>query len=191
MPKLFFVALLCGFLSAQTLQAQLIASSTLSDAVRAKDCHGKSFLLRPAGKNIVYIFLSPECPLCKNYAPVLEALKEKYKDIQFYGIVSGKTFSAHQVAGYVKDYGITFPVLMDANKHIADMLHATVTPEALLMGENGKEYYRGLIDNWVTGLGAKRANITKKYLDQAISNLQQGSELISSTTPIGCFISNY
>lgn len=191
MSRLFFCALLSGILSVHTLSAQLIASSNVISAGRLKDYNGKTFTVKPAGKPVVYIFLSPECPLCKNYAPVLQQLQNKYKDVQFYGIISGKTFTKSEVADYAKDYKITFPILMDADKKVAGYLNATVTPEALLIGNNGKEYYRGLIDDWVTGLGTKRIKATRKYLEQAINNLQAGNELVSQTTPIGCLISNY
>ncbi|MCF6407959.1 redoxin domain-containing protein [Chitinophaga filiformis] len=191
MSRLFFCALLSGILSVHTLSAQFIASANVMSAGRLKDYNGKTFTVKPTGKPVVYIFLSPECPLCKNYAPVLQSLQNKYKDIQFYGIISGQTFTKSEVAEYAKDYNITFPILMDTDKKVANYLNATVTPEALLIGNNGKEYYRGLIDDWVTGLGTKRVKATRKYLELAISNLLTGNELVSRTTPIGCLISNY
>lgn len=191
MSRLFFCALLSGILSVHTLSAQLIASANVMSAGRLKDYKGKTFTVKPAGKPVVYIFLSPECPLCKNYAPVLQAMQNKYKDVQFYGIISGRTFTQSEVAEYAKDYNITFPILMDADKKVATYLNATVTPEVLLIGNNGKEYYRGLIDDWVTGLGTKRVKATRKYLELAINNFLTGNELVSQTTPIGCLISNY
>lgn len=191
MSRLFFCALLSGILSVHTLSAQLIASANMVPAGRLKDYNGKTFTVKPAGKPVVYIFLSPECPLCKNYAPVLQQLQNKYKDVQFYGIISGQTFTKSDVAEYAKDYNLTFPILMDGDKKVAGYLNATVTPEVLLIGNNGKEYYRGLIDDWVTGLGTKRIKATRKYLEQAINNLLMGNELVSQTTPIGCLISNY
>jgi thiol-disulfide isomerase/thioredoxin len=175
----------------QTLYAQLIASAGMTTAGRLKDYNGKTFTVKPQGKAVVYLFLSPECPLCKNYAPVLQTLQNKYPEIQFYGIISGRTFTRADVADYARDYKISFPILMDSDKQVAGYLNATVTPEALLVGNNGKEYYRGLIDDWVTGLGTKRAKVTRKYLDQAIGNLLAGSELVAATKPIGCLISNY
>jgi thiol-disulfide isomerase/thioredoxin len=191
MSKLFFGTLLAGVLSTSVLYAQLIAGGTLRPAGKLKDYNGKTFAIKPTGKAVVYAFLSPECPLCKNYAPVLQSLKDKYPDVQFYGIISGSTFTKSEISTYVKEYGITFPVLMDADKRVADYMSATVTPEVLLIGDNGKEFYRGLIDDWVTGLGTKRVKATKKYLELAISNLLTGHELVSSTRPIGCLISNY
>ena len=191
MSRLFYCALLAGILFTQTLNAQLIASAVTSSVAKLKDVNGKAYTLKPMGKAVVYVFLSPECPLCKNYAPILQAMKEKYQDVQFYGIISGRTFLKDEVAAYVKDYSISFPVLMDTDKRVAAYLRATVTPEVLLIGKNGKEYYRGLIDDWVTGLGTKRTRPTRRYLELAINNLFAGNELVSSTKPIGCLISNY
>lgn len=191
MPKLLVFVLLAGLLSLQTTTTKLIASTGFTTGGSLKDYNGKTHTIKPRGKAVVYLFLSPECPLCKNYAPVLQAMQQKYPEIQFYGIVSGKTFTRDMVAEYAKDYKITFPILMDPDKHAAASLRATVTPEALLIGENGREYYRGLIDDWVTGLGTKRAKATKLYLSLAIENLLSGSDLTYATQPIGCLISNY
>ncbi|SFW51461.1 Thiol-disulfide isomerase or thioredoxin [Chitinophaga sancti] len=158
---------------------------------RLKDYTGKTYDIRPQGKIVVYLFLSPECPLCRNYAPIVQKLSEKYKSVQFYGIISGRTFTRGQVAAYAKDFNLSFPVLMDTDKEVANSLKATITPEALLVGSDGIEYYRGLIDDWITGLGTKRAKTTQLYLDQSIQNLVAGVPTITKTTPIGCLISNY
>jgi thiol-disulfide isomerase/thioredoxin len=191
MPKLFVCVLLSGLLSLQTITTQLIASTGVITGGNLKDYKGKTHTIKPRGKAVVYLFLSPECPLCKNYAPVLQAIQNKYPEVQFYGIVSGKTFTRKLVGEYAKDYKITFPILMDPDKQVAEYLRATVTPEALLIGENGREYYRGLIDDWVTGLGTKRTKASRRYLELAIENLLSGSDLTYATRPIGCLISNY
>lgn len=191
MSKLFLLTLLGGLLITQPLSAQLIADVKLASVNRLKDFNGKMFTVKPAGKSVAYLFLSTECPLCKNYAPVLEKLKHKYPDVQFYGIISGITFSKSEVATFTKDYGITFPVLMDPAKHISTSLRATVTPEVILIGNDGKEYYRGLIDDWVVGLGKTRRVASKNYLEQAINNLAAGGQPLTATTPIGCLISNF
>jgi thiol-disulfide isomerase/thioredoxin len=188
MAKLLVLALL--FLT-QPLSAQLIAGKKLAPANRLKDFNGKTFLVKPTGKPVAYIFLSTECPLCKNYAPVLQAMQLKHPDIQFYGVISGITFKRSDVAAFTKDYGITFPVLMDPAKHMASSLDATVTPEVILVDTNGKEYYRGLIDDWVVGLGKTRKIVTKKYLEQAINSVETGGEPVAATTPVGCLISNF
>jgi len=187
MPKLLFLSLLISSLYARPVNTNF----KIGGVIKAKDFNGNSYTITPDAKPVVYIFLSPECPLCQNYAPIVQALADKYKGIQFFGVVSGSTFTKEAVAAYARDYKIKFPLLKDTDKKIAHELKATVTPEALLIGKKGKEYYRGLIDDWVTGLGTKRFKANSNFLDQAIINLITGSEEVYSTKPIGCFISNY
>jgi len=191
MAKLLLLTLISGLFLTQPVSAQLIAREKLAPVNRLKDFNGKTFMVKPAGKPVAYIFLSTECPLCKNYAPVLQAMQQKHPEIQFYGIISGITFLRSEVAAFTRDYGITFPLLMDPAKHIANSLDATVTPEVILMGKNGKEYYRGLIDDWVVALGKTRKVATKKYLEQAINSVETGGEPLPATTPVGCLISNF
>jgi thiol-disulfide isomerase/thioredoxin len=179
MTKLFLVVVFSALFNTQPI------------ASRLKDFNGKSFMVKPTGKSVAYIFLSTECPLCQNYAPVLQSMQTNHPDIQFYGIVSGTTFSKKDVATFAKEYGITFPVLMDPAKNISSSMNATVTPEVILIGSTGKEYYRGLIDDWVAGLGKTRKIATKKYLEQAINSIETGGGPVAATTPIGCLISNF
>jgi thiol-disulfide isomerase/thioredoxin len=188
MSKLFLYILL---MVSSPVSAQLIAKMEPGPLSKLKDYKGKSYSLKPAGKAVAYVFLSTDCPLCKNYAPVLEALQEKYLDIQFFGIVSGVTFTRTDVATYAIEYGITFPVLMDPLKRAAIGMNATTTPQVILVDANGKEFYRGLIDNWVVSLGKQRKVATKKYLEDAIKSLQAGGQPIPATTPVGCLISNF
>lgn len=191
MSKLLLIGLLGMLLIVQSADAQLIAGVKLVSVNRLKDFNGKTYTVKPTGKPVAYVFLSTECPLCKNYAPVLQALQHKFKDVQFYGIISGVTFSRKDVATYVKDYGITFPVLMDPAKRVSNSLNATVTPEVIFLSGTGQEYYRGMIDDWVVSLGKTRKAASKKYLEQAINSWQTGGAPVAATTPIGCLISNF
>lgn len=189
MPKL--VVLFIALFYLQTVNAQLIAGTQITGSSKLKDYNGKTYTVKPSGRSVAYVFISTECPLCKNYAPVLQALQDKYKDVQFYGIVSGITFSRPEVATFTKEYGIKFPVLMDPSKKISAAMNATVTPEVILLNEDGKEYYRGLIDDWVVSLGKTRRVTSKRYLDQAIYSMQKGGPAVAATTPIGCLICNF
>jgi hypothetical protein len=83
------LALFSGLFLTLPLSAQLIAGEKLAPANRLKDFNGKTFMVKPTGKTIAYIFLSTECPLSTNYAPVLKAIQQKHPDIWFYGILSG------------------------------------------------------------------------------------------------------
>jgi thiol-disulfide isomerase/thioredoxin len=141
----------------------------------------------------VYVMLSPDCPLCKNYGPVLQSMKERYaSQVAFAGVVPGKTYSRKVIADYQKDYGISFPVYADRDKRISKQLEATITPEVVLLNEQGKLLYRGSVDNWATSLGKKRSAASKHYLDDAITQSIAGQPVTTSyVAPLGCFIDDY
>jgi thiol-disulfide isomerase/thioredoxin len=146
-----------------------------------------------AGRFTVFVFLSPECPLCKNYSVVLNRLADQYNgSVHFVGIVPGKAYSRKEIRKFRKAYHIPFAIYPDREKSVSNYLAATVTPEVLLLNEQGTALYRGSIDNWVVNLGKKRPAATAHYLRDAIEQgLQQQPVLLSYTPPIGCYINDF
>ena len=142
-------------------------------------------------KPAVLIFLSPDCPLSKNYAPVLTQLAKKHPGINFFGIFPGKSYSSEEISGYGKDYGLSFPLFSDPLKQLTGYLKAKVTPEVMLINPKGVILYTGLIDNWAVSLGKKRQVITNHYLEEAISSYESGRQItVSHTEPVGCLIND-
>lgn len=140
----------------------------------------------------VYVFLSPECPLCKNYIPVLNDLLQKYSNISIIGIVPGKAYSKKAVKKFSAEYNVGFSLYLDEYKKITNSLGATVTPEVIVLTRDYKKIYQGAIDDWVADLGAKRIKVSKKYLENAIMNtLKKEPVSISYTKAKGCLINNY
>ncbi|HET7897019.1 MAG TPA: redoxin family protein, partial [Flavisolibacter sp.] len=118
----------------------------------------------------VFVFLSPECPLCKNYSLVLNTLQKKFgKKVQFAGIVPGRTYTDEDVQQFVKDYKVQFPVYIDLQKELSNYVKATTTPEVVLLNKSGGLVYRGAIDDWVQALGQNKAKPKQRYLEDAIS----------------------
>ncbi|MBO9730663.1 MAG: redoxin domain-containing protein [Chitinophaga sp.] len=141
----------------------------------------------------VFVFLSPECPLCKNYSVVLKQLSEQYAgQVRFAGIVPGKAYSMKDIRRFRKHYAIPFAIYRDRDRVVSTYLEATVTPEVLLINNTGIALYRGAIDNWVVNLGKKRPAATEHYLAAAIQqSLQQQPVVLSRTTPVGCLINDF
>lgn len=141
-------------------------------------------------KPSVFIFLSPECPLCKNSAAVLTALQQEYPLIDFYGIFPGKNgFS--ELADFKQQYRIRFKLFADPSKQLTTYLKATTTPQAFFINQNGQVLYNGLINNWPVSLGKQRQVITAHYLNNAIKQFLTGQTVkINQTTPIGCLIND-
>lgn len=142
-------------------------------------------------KLTVLLLLSPECPLCQNYAPVTAKLQLKYPDVAFYGIVPGAAYSAKEVAEFSRKYKVNFPVLIDKNHFLTKYIKGTTTPEVLVINRMGAITYRGLIDNWAVSLGKKRQVITENYLDEALSLLiTKKTTAYKETKPVGCLIND-
>ena len=78
-----------------------------------------------------------------------------------------------------------FPYLLDEGQKIFPQYGATKTPHVYLLDKNLVVKYIGSIDD-----NAKDATkVTKKYIEQAISELESGKEVsIATTKAIGCSI---
>lgn len=139
------------------------------------------------------VFLSPECPLCKNYSLVLNELQLLFKSkVSIYGVVPGTTYTDQEVGDYVKDYKVTFPVLIDPDKALTSYVQATVTPEVVLVNQAGNIVYRGAIDDWVEELGRKKIRPKQHFLKEAINQyLQNKPVAIKQTTAKGCWINEF
>ncbi len=137
----------------------------------------------------VLYFLSPECPLCQNYAVAMRDLKNKFPQINFIGIVPGNEYNKDEVRKYLIRFGLEFNTYFDPDFKLSNALGAEITPEAFLLSQDGKVLYSGAIDNWAISLGQKRTVITERYLEDAIASTLENREIkIKSTTAVGCFI---
>jgi peroxiredoxin len=147
----------------------------------------------PSGKLRLFVFLSPECPLCQNYTKTLNALNKQYAGrIQCYGIIPGKTYKNEEVAAFTEKYKITYPVLIDASLRFSHYLQAAVTPEVILLTPGNELIYKGAIDNWLKDLGKPQAKISANYLQDAISRaLKHESPAIKRTKAVGCMINDF
>lgn len=146
-----------------------------------------------SNKLSLYILLSPECPLSQNYTKTLNQLNSEYQgSVVFTGVVPGKTYSSKEVKRYLSEYKVNFKVVRDRSKHLTEKLHATVTPEVILMDKNENILYRGAIDDWAVSLGKKKISPTIPYLKNAIEQAVNGEQVIvKSTKPVGCLINDY
>lgn len=197
----YYIILLLGVSTGGQLLAQAVNDSLfngsvvnkfrLMDAGNGKYCSLKEIT---ASQNLLlFIFLSPECPLCKNYAPVLDSLQRRYNgSIRLIGIVPGKTYSTTVIKAYARKYKVHFPLLIDPEKKLTAYLHAAVTPEVILLTPQFELVYRGGIDNRVKQLGVKSWKATENYLSDALSQyLQHTAAAVKRTKPIGCRINDF
>ena len=80
----------------------------------------------------LFIFLSPECPLCQNYSKVVNQLNQQFKNqVAIYGIVPGKTYTIKDVIAFKNKYLTTFNLFIDKKQLLTHYLNATVTPQVI------------------------------------------------------------
>jgi peroxiredoxin len=141
----------------------------------------------------LFVFLSPECPLCQNYSKTLKEIRLQYhREVRLYGIIPGKAYSAKEVVAFEKKYNTGFTLLIDKNKQLAKYLNATVTPQAILLNNRLQLVYSGAIDDWAIAPGKKRLKASKYYLEDAIEqSLKLLPVAIAKTNPVGCKINDY
>jgi thiol-disulfide isomerase/thioredoxin len=144
-------------------------------------------------KPSLLVLLSPECPMCVNYIPLLKKLRKEYGDeIQIAGLIPGKTYDDSTVLNFSRNYEMNFPLYIDSNMQLCKYLKAEVTPESYLFDKKGKLVYHGAIDNWLTALGKKRTRADQHYLLDAIEQMMKGNPVaLSYIKPQGCLLNEY
>jgi len=138
----------------------------------------------------VFVFLSPECPLCRNYSvKIKELIKQHASDsLQFVGVVGGTYYPKHDVKHFLRKYELELPVLLDPEFKLVNTLGATITPEVVFT-EGEKIIYQGAIDDWAISLGQKKLKVQQDYLHDAIVAHQSRQPVDpKKTKAIGWFI---
>jgi thiol-disulfide isomerase/thioredoxin len=139
----------------------------------------------------VFIFLSPECPLCRNYSLRINELQKEFENdtLNFIGVVAGNFYSKQEIKEYLVKHRMRLTVLLDTDFKLTKALEATITPEVFVFTSGGAIAYCGAIDNWVIGLGQKRLETSEHFLHNALISLQQKTPVNpTKTKAIGCFI---
>lgn len=81
------------------------------------------------------------------------------------------------------------PAAIDADASVAVRVHASVTPETVVIDHAGAVRYRGRIDNFYVAFGRSRQVVTVHDLRDALDAVLAGKPVASPVTePIGCFI---
>lgn len=163
------------------------------DLINIPDINGKNISLKHIKKNklTVFVFVSPECPLCKNYASELNSINNKYhdKNVQFFGVFSGKFYTNKQYQEYAKIYKINFTLINDEKKNLSKLFGAKVTPEVVVLDNKQFVRYKGQIDNWAYEIGKKRKIVTEHNLTDALDALLSGNKINKPQThAVGCLI---
>lgn len=139
----------------------------------------------------VFIFMSPECPLCISYSKVLLDMNDHFKSagVLFFAIYPGTYYTPEQIKEFQLEYDFYLETYLDPTSEFAKLFNATVTPEVFLLSKKGEVMYSGAIDDWAFAPGKKRQVTEKRYLENAINQVLAGEiPEPSQTEAIGCYI---
>ena len=145
-------------------------------------------------KGAALFFVTHDCPISNAYAPELERLRKEYgiKGFNMMLVYVDPDVTKKELRQHMKDYSLSdYTAVVDDTHALVKETGATVTPEAVVVLEDGSIAYRGRIDNLYPTLGQRRRVITEKDLRGALNAvLENRSVEAPRTQAVGCYIPN-
>lgn len=138
----------------------------------------------------VLITLDPECPFCRNYAPMIDSLSKRFAPagVRFVGVYAGPYIVADSVRTYVERCGLAFDHVLDRECGTAGSLGARVTPECFVLNAQDELVYRGALDDRAVRAGRHKPTATRHYLADAVQRLLDGREPSRGADAVGCIV---
>ncbi len=171
----------------------MFAAAALGGTVEIRTIAGTMLRpLEPAGLANVLFFVTTDCPVSNQYAPEIQRICAAYasKGVHCALIYEDVQAAAADVRTHVADHRLTaIDAALDADGALAARVHATITPEAVVIDHQGATRYEGRIDNFYASFGHSRQVVTVHDLRDALDALVAGRPVARpSTDAIGCYI---
>ena len=101
---------------------------------------GEDFTLsQTRGKMTIINFWASWCGPCKMEAPHLQEFYEEYSDrVEIVAVNITSKDKPRDAATFAKQYGFTFPVLLDESGEVSTMYGAFVIPTTIFLNEKGE-----------------------------------------------------
>jgi hypothetical protein len=116
------------------------------------------------------LFLGSRCTISNSYADEINQLARAYgpRGAAFYAVVSDPEFTPKAATEYARLRQFPFPVLLDPNQELAEQGGVHVTPEAMVLDNDGQVLYAGRIDDLYGRNGRKRSAASSHDLRAAL-----------------------
>lgn len=135
------------------------------------------------------MFIAPDCPLCMTLSTPFSELSEKYTDIQFLAIYSGKHYEPMEINMFATETKLRPRIFRDYDYEVAHQLGASVTPEFFLIDSSATILYQGMMDDRILTLGSYKQQWDKHYLVDAIDAVLAGNKPeLATTEAVGCVL---
>ena len=185
-------ALSAGTPTAAVETATAAAPATIDNFMLADtDYMGHELYRMSDAKAIVIVTQGNGCPIVRNLAPALKALKARYEGqgVQFLMLNSSIQDSRDAIAKEKQEYGFDVPILMDPNQLVGEQLGVTRTAEFFVIDpKTWKITYRGPLDDRLD-YGTQKATAEHTWAADAIDATLAGRQAMAAAKQSpGCLI---
>ncbi|MBU0909351.1 MAG: redoxin domain-containing protein [Proteobacteria bacterium] len=105
----------------------------------ATDLEGEKISLHEwRGHPVVLRFWSTDCIYCRADTPIFNEYFDKYKDMGLMVVYLNSGASQEEVARFVSDLAIPFPVVMDKDGAVAALYRVRIVPQTIIIGPEQK-----------------------------------------------------
>ena len=175
------------------LAGALLAFSACAASLTISDIEGRKLTpMQPAGPAQVLFFITNDCPISNFYAPEIQRICGEYagKGVSCVLVYVDPTLAPAAVRKHLGEFGYKqIPAILDRKHKLVQAAGARITPEAIVIGHEGKVRYAGRIDNFYAGLGKPRRQATVHDLRTALDEILAGKPVTApKTDPVGCYI---
>ena len=151
------IAVVLFFFFALTLLSRKAGSGNdVLPSLSFEDLNGKQVSLNDLRGQVVLVNnFATWCAPCREEMPELQAFYDQHKERGFTVVAIESGEPADEVARFVKEFGITFPVLLDPQGKALDAFNIFALPNSILIDRDGKirQAWVGAIDRSILETG--------------------------------------
>jgi len=152
---------------------------------------GFSILGFSQNKYSVYVFVAEKCPISIYMVKPLQEVFQKYgNDVDFYTVFPLKNSTNKTAQQFLEKYNLTdFKIKLDNYQGFARKLGATITPEVIVLDDNGEIVFRGRISDAYKAPGKMKHGVRKNELIAVLDKLTNGEVVPEPWAhAVGCYI---
>jgi thiol-disulfide isomerase/thioredoxin len=126
---------------------KVIAPSFTLRKIDSGGLTNNNFTFNPVSGKVTFIeFVFEWCPHCRNMAPIVEKLHERYGGkVEFITVAGGYRATPEKTAEFIKKYGISWTVVYDQQMQVFKEYGVTGTPTYFVISPDGTVF------TWVVG----------------------------------------
>ncbi len=172
----------------------LALSAILHPGIRVNDVDGaaQTPLKADKGHAKAVFFVTNDCPISNYYSREIRRICEENaaRGLSCSLVYTDPTMTDEAARKHAAEYGHgDYPKIVDRTHALVAATGVIITPEAVLIRDDGSIAYRGRIDNFYAALGKPRRIVTEHDFRDAIDAVFSGKPVAKPEVgAVGCYI---